>query len=441
MARADGRIVVSDDTNDSARRALLPASDIPLLYFGFAHVCLAAALAVLVVRPDLPGGFFHHPRMLAVVHLITLGWISGSILGAFYVVGPLALRLPLRPGWRDRAAFGSFAAGVSGMVAHFWIGRYDGMVWSAALVVAAVLHVAIRAWIGLPRAPVPWPVKLHVALAFGNMLLASAFGMFLGLNRLFGWLSWSPLSTAFAHAHLAAVGWAVMMVVGLSYRLIPMIVPARMPAGRALASSAVLLEVGTIGLAVARIVRRGWTPFGALVLIAGVASFVAQVRKIVARKLPPPAALPRPDWATWQTHVAFVWLMVAASAGLLLTLPVPPTWTIALGWIYGTAGLVGFLAQIVVGIQGRLLPLYGWYRMMERDSMRPVSRSAHTLASHGLSKAILMAWTLGVPLLISGLAGGIDSLTAAGSALLLAGVALNAAQAITIVTADAGNSR
>jgi hypothetical protein len=90
------------------RRALLPAPEIPLLYFGFAHICLALALAVLAVRPDLPGGFFHHPRMIAVVHLVTLGWISGSILGAFYIVGPLALRLPLRPGKRDRVAFGAF---------------------------------------------------------------------------------------------------------------------------------------------------------------------------------------------------------------------------------------------------------------------------------------------------------------------------------------------
>jgi hypothetical protein len=212
-----------------------------------------------------------------------------------------------------------------------------------------------------------------------------------------------------------------------------------MPTGRAMATSAVLLEVGTIGLAVALISRPDWTSLAALVLVAGVASFVSQVRKIVAGKLPPPAALLRPDWATWQTHVAFVWLLVAASAGLLLTLPVPPAWTIALGWIYGTAGLLGFLAQIVVGIQGRLLPLYGWYRMMERENMRPVPRSAHSLASHGLSKAILMTWTLGVPLLISGLAAGINPLIAIGSALLLAGVALNAAQAVTIVTAEAAH--
>lgn len=418
------------------RRALLPASGIPLLYFGLAHTCLAAAFAVLVVRPDLPGGFFHHPRMIAVVHLVTLGWISGSILGAFYIVGPLALRLPLRPGWRDRAAFAAFAIGVSGMVSHFWLGEYSGMVWSALLVAAAVLHVAWRAWSGLRHALVPWPVKLHVTLAFANMLAASLFGMLAGLNRIYGWLSWSPLSAAVAHAHLAAVGWAVMMVVGLSYRLIPMIVPAEMPQGRSMAVSAVLLELGAIGLAAALLTAPVWTPLPAAVIVGGIASFVAQVRRIVARKRPPPAALPRPDWATWQTHVAFGWLIVAAATGLALTLPVPATWTVALGWTYGTAGLIGFLSQVVVGIQGRLLPLYGWYRMMEKGNMQPPPRSAHTLASQRLSRATLAAWTFGVPLLCCGLAAGITALIAIGSALLLTGVALNAAQMVTIATSD-----
>lgn len=418
------------------QRALLPASGLPLLYFGFAHACLAAALAVLVVRPDLPGGFFHHPRMVAVVHLVTLGWISGSILGAFYIVAPLALRMPMRPNLRDRIAFALFAIGVIGMVAHFWIGQYSRMAWSAALVTSAVLHVALRAWIGLPRAPLPWPVKLHVALAFANMVVASLFGMLIGLNRIHGWLPWSPMAAAFAHAHIAAVGWAVMMVVGLSYRLIPMVVPAEMPKGRVMAVSAVLLEAGTCALAVSLLGGSRWTPVAALLVVAGLASFVNQVRQIVRRRLPPPAALPRPDWATWQTHAAFLWLLVAASVGVVLTLPVPAAWTIVLGWIYGTGGLIGFLSQIVVGIQGRLLPLFGWYRLMEQGGMQPPPRSAHTLASHGLAKMILVAWTIGVPLLVGGLASGFTAAVAAGSGILLTGVALNAAQAVVILTSD-----
>ena len=65
----------------TAGSRLIPATGLPLLYFAFAHVCLGLALAALVIRPDLPGGYFHHPRMLAIVHLLTLGWITSSILG------------------------------------------------------------------------------------------------------------------------------------------------------------------------------------------------------------------------------------------------------------------------------------------------------------------------------------------------------------------------
>jgi len=53
-----------------------------------------------------------------------------------------------------------------------------------------------------------------------------------------------------------------------------------------------------------------------------------------------------------------------------------------------------------------------------------------------LAKAILVTWTLGVPLLVSGLTTGINSIIVVSCALLLAGVVLNATQTITIVTSD-----
>ena len=252
------------------------------------------------------------------------------------------------------------------MVSHFWIGEHSGMAWSAGLVIAAVLHVAVRAWTGLAAAPIPWPVKLHVALAFANMLGASVFGIVLGLNRIFGWFAWSPMSAAFAYAHVAAIGWAVMMVVGLSYRLIPMIVPAAMPTRTSMAHSAVLLEAGVLVLRSASCATPRRLCPALFSSWPGLARS-SLVRDIVKRKPPPPAALPRPDWATWQTHVAFGWLLLAAITGLVLTLPVSLAWAVLLGWIYGTAGLLGFLAQIVVGIQGRLLPLHGWYRVLVNE--------------------------------------------------------------------------
>jgi hypothetical protein len=421
-------------THAGGRSALLPAAGIPLLYFAFAHLCLAAAFGVLVVQPSLPGAFFLHPRMVAVVHLVTLGWISGSILGAFYIVGPLALRIPLRPGTGDRVTCAAFVTGVAGMISHFWIGEYHGMAWSALLVVVPIVHVALRAWSGLRRAAVPWPVKLHIALAFANMLAASGFGMIVGMNRLRGWFSWSALSAAYAHAHLAAIGWGLMMVVGLSYRLMPMILPAAMPTGASMAVSAILLESGVLILVVALIRGSAWTVVGALLILGGLLSFVAHVRGMLGQRRRPAVAIPRPDWATWQTHGAFIWLLAAAGLGLTLSLPIEHRWTLALGWTYGTLGLIGFLAQIVIGMQGRLLPLHAWYRSYEADGVQPGARSAHTLASPRLAKWTFATWMVGVPILACGLSLEMRPAIIAGAATLLIGVILNAAQGIRVAS-------
>jgi hypothetical protein len=256
----------------------------------------------------------------------------------------------------------------------------------------------------------------------------------IAVNRVGGWLPWSPQSAAFAHAHLAAVGWAMMMVVGLSYRLVPMIVPAAMPAGSSLATSAVLLQAGLGVLVVALVSGSRWTGIGALLIVAGLVSFVVRVRSIVAKRLPRPPALPRPDWATWQTHVAFMWLLVAAAIGLRLAMPGHTPWLVELQWFYGTVGLIGFLAQVIVGIQGRLLPMHGWYRAFEAGGMQPPARSVHTLADPRLTRSIFLAWTLGVPSLAIGLLAANPRATATGGVLLLAGVLLNAVQMYHVAT-------
>jgi hypothetical protein len=409
-------------------RTLLPAAGIPWLYFAFAHVCLAIALGILALRPTLPGPFFLHPRMAALAHLVTLGWISGSIFGAFYFVAPLTMRMPLRPGWADRVAFVCYVVGVAIVVSQFWSGDYERMAWAAVLVLLAALHVSVRAAVRLPGALGGWPVKLHIALAFANLLAATIFGIVVGLNRTHAWIRWSPLSAAYAHLHIAIVGWATMMFVGLAYRLIPMIVPTAMPKGASIASSAILIESGLALLVNSLMAGSAWTAAGALLIVAGLVSFVMHVRLALKDKLPPPAALPRPDYATWQTHVALLWLVTAAALGLLLSLGGTGGWRVTAGWWYGAAGLIGFLAQVIAGMQGRLVPMYAWYGAFEARGHTPPPIAAHALASHSVARWIFITWAAGVPALALGLAAEWPAVIVTGSLTMLAGVILNAWQ-------------
>jgi hypothetical protein len=381
---------------------LAPRSAVPLAYYLFAHASLAAGLGVLIVDPSLPGTSFYHPRFVALVHLLTIPWLTGSILGSLYIVGPLALRVPMASGRADWTAFASFVFGTIGMIAHFWLGTYDGMAWSAAFVLGAVLSVGVRVWRGLGSTPAPPAVPAHVRLAFVNVAAAVTLGILMGLDRSRGFLGISPLAAMFAHAHLAAIGWAAMIVVGLSYRLIPMILPAAMPTGRGLIVSALLLEAGLTVLVIALLAEShlAWT--GAAVILGGFGSFVWQIRSTVSRRMPRPPALPRRDWSTWQAHAAFLWLMIAAVLGMLLVLGVTGERRLEIMWIYGVSGLVGFLAQIVTGMQGRLVPLYAWYRAFDASGVPPAI-GANSLPSPAFAGPIFGCWALGVPLLAWGL--------------------------------------
>ena len=406
-------------------RELAPSSAVPLAYYASAHTGLAAAFLALVVDPAIPGASFYQPRFVALVHLLTLAWLTGSILGSFYVVGPLALRVPMVAGPGDWIAFVAFVSGVGGMVAHFWINSYDGMAWSAMLVFGAVVFVGWRAVRGLPRSTAPWPVAAHVALAFVNLLGAAILGMLIGFDRTRGFLGVSPLAMMFAHAHLAAVGWVMMMVIGLSYRLIPMILPAAMPTGRSLATSAIAIETG-LGVLLVELLRdSGFVWIGALLIVVGIASFVIQIRNTVARRMPRPPALPRRDWSTWQTHAAFFWLIGAAGIGLALSVGLPDERRLSAMWIYGVAGLVGFLAQIVTGMQGRLVPLYAWYRAFGASG-EPPATAANALPSASFARPIFLLWTVGVPLLAYGLPAGNTLVIRVAAACLFAGVCVGA---------------
>jgi hypothetical protein len=384
-------------------------------------VALAAAFAALAFQPAHFAGFFYQPRMVGVVHLVTLGWISASILGALYMIAPMALKTQLPATWLDFAAWGFYAIGVLGMVSHFWLDSPKGMVWSAGTVSAALVYVAARTAVALWPARVPPEVKLHFYLAFLNLLIAATLGVLLGLNKVTPVLGGYVMTNVYAHAHMAALGWATMMVMGAGYRLLPMLLPSVMPAGRPVALGAVLLEIGVLGLFGSLLLRsRTVGVFGA-VAVAGLGVFLSRVVWMKRHPKPAPKQLRRPDWGVLHMIMSLVYLGAAAGLGLALAFSASPAWTLRAAPVYGVLGLVGFLVQIVVGVQQRLLPLYAWLRAYQEAefTMQPVS--PHATPARFLQASGFAFWTAGVPLLAAGL--GLQRpplLSVGGSALLVA---------------------
>jgi hypothetical protein len=372
--------------------------------------------------------------MLAIVHLITLGWITASILGALYIVGPVALRGHVRAGVLDYLAFALVAIGIAGMVAHFWMAESGGMAWSAATVASGILLAGAHIAAATGSMQVPAAIKTHVWLAFANIAAAAALGVLMAFSKVHPFLPGYPLANVFAHAHLAAIGWGAMMVFGVAYRLLPMVLPAEMPRGRPLWASAVLLQVGATGLAGALLLRSRATGLFAPVVAAGIAVFMGQAVMMVRRPRPKPPALARPDPAVLHAASSLACLCLATAFGLWLSIAPVSERSLRVAAAYGVLGLVGFLSQIVVGMEGRLLPLFAWYWTFANVDGRAPVPSPHDMPWRPAQYIVFGLWTMAVPSLAGGLAFDALFLVRAGAWSLLAATVLDTAQVAWILS-------
>jgi hypothetical protein len=421
-------------------RTLVPARRTPLLYLGFAHACLFAALVTLSRNPVGLGGFYYHPRLIAVVHLVTLGFVTSAILGALYLVCPLAFRVPLAERRADVAAAVSWMIGVSGIASHFWMGEYSGMYWSGAMALVTPLWVGGRVLSGLRRSPAPLAARLPLAFGIVNLYAAGALGVTLGVNKHALFLPFPQLDAVHAHLHLGAVGFALLMVIGAGYRILPMVLPSAMPRGAVALASPLLVQTGTWGLALSLLFAKPAVPWFGAVVLAGIGLFLSRVAFMLSNRRPPPRERPRPDWTLGLVLQALAYLVVACGLGAFLSWAPASDASLRAAFAYGVTGLLGFLCSLVLGVEARLVPLAAWLQGFAGGGYRAMPPSVHTAVPPAGILVTVALWTAGVPCLAAGLTLDRPLWTSVGAGCLALAVAIAGASGITALLGLRGPS-
>ena len=399
---------------------MIPPRALVVLYVMTAHISLAAAFALTAWSPHAVAGFFYHSRMVAIVHLITIGWIAMSVLGMIYVVMPMTFGVALAARRADYAAYALVVIGLIGMVAHFWLEEFSGMAWSAITAAAGIAYVVFRLARALRNAKVQGGVKLHLYFASLNILAAMTAGVLLGFDKIHHFLPGYVLSNVFAHAHLAGIGWVSMMVIGIAYRLLPMVIPAASPTGGTIYVSALLLEAGIAGLFVSLLLQSVLATWFAGLVISGFVAAAAHVVWMLNHPRTPSSGTARRIFAMGHIAAAGVWLLCACVFGVVLTAAPMTDLTLRAALAYGVFGLVGFLAQIIVGFEVHVLPTVAAYWSLPRGGgAKPVGDGWQRMG-------IYYAWLAGVPALAAGLFFNAPAVLAAGSWILFGATVLNA---------------
>ncbi|HYT61459.1 MAG TPA: hypothetical protein VEL06_14880 [Haliangiales bacterium] len=177
-----------------------------------------------------------------------------------------------------------------------------------------------------------------------------------GLRSVAGFMShFDAISAMHAHAHLGGVGCFTMLIVGVSYKLIPMFTLSEMQSRRRAALSVALLNVGLAGSFAGILLRSPWKLAFALVVIAALAIYgweliaILQARK--RRTL---------DWGIKYFLTAVTLLLPLSALAVVLSWPGMPLnpFTGRLENLYGFPGLIGVVSFAIIGMLYKILRRY-----------------------------------------------------------------------------------
>lgn len=202
-------------------RELIRMARLPIHFFisAVALFGLGVAAAPWVVGDLIE--FFYQPRILALTHTFTLGWISSAIMGVMYRVVPAMTKRPLRFPRLARWQFGLYIFSATGLMAHMLIGAWPPTWMAAAVIVLSVILFAMNMLYCLGPAWHKSAAETGMCISIGFLLLAATLGFLLAFDKARGFLSGNVLTNLAGHAHLAALGWVSLTICSVSYRMAP----------------------------------------------------------------------------------------------------------------------------------------------------------------------------------------------------------------------------
>ena len=381
-----------------------------LTHFGTAFGFLIVGLAALVWNSGrLSQGLFFDPKVLAGLHLITLGWLSLSIFGALRVFTGVALGTQ------------GFATGLVPWIRRLWV------VGALLFPLGLAFQLPLGILVGVSAIGVALTLfTIHVVPSLVRSRRGGLTRGFLAIALVSLWGTWllgataasaragapiAPLPAGYLLAHIlfSVFGWVGAMVVGVGSHLIPMFALSR-------DSSRVPVKVALPVWATIPVFA-AWGAFhpdpylilGFVAAAIGSALWFLQVAIYLREKL-----RHERDPGLFLAGGATLLLIAAWIVGATAKMPIPFIGLVVIGW----------LTLFTLGIYHRVIPFLVWFARFARRAGRGPVPKVKELIDERLGMATAISALGGAVTWAFGLVGGGALAVYLGSTLVLIGCVL-----------------
>lgn len=371
-------------------------------FYTYAAISFGVATLLLLLNA---GDFMNHyfqPHVLAITHIMTLGWGTMMILGASHQLVPVLVEQPLYSNTLGLLSFILAATGIPLLAYGFyafdmgWPAQWGGM-----LIILSFACYLVNLGISISGSK---NENVHAYFVFTAMiwLMATAVvGLLLVFNFTRPLLPKDSLAYLSLHAHLGIVGWFLLLITGVGSRLIPMFLISKYQNTPVLWWIYGLVNVGLLLFILLFIFSRHTQLFivplfcvtGAIVLFGKYCyqSYLERIR----RKVDPQMRI----------SILSVFMMLLPLVFLLLTiiLGLLSDNTPRVMMAYGFIILFGWITAIIFGMTFKTLPFIVWNKLYHHLAGKQKTPNPVDLFSNKLFVRMCLLYLLGVILFFAGI--------------------------------------
>lgn len=212
-----------------------------------AALCFLALSVLFFFSVDAFSGHYFQPKILALTHLAALGWVSMIIFGALYQLLPVILQTDLYSNKLAWLCFALLTPGLILLIYCFWVFETGSLMQIGAILsLTGICFFGSNVFLTLKQKQQDSIHQEFIATACIWLVLTALLGTLLVFNFRFVFLPKDHLAFLKLHAHLGLLGWFLMLIIGVSTKLIPMFLLSKHQSTRLLSYSYYLLNLALL---------------------------------------------------------------------------------------------------------------------------------------------------------------------------------------------------
>lgn len=304
---------------------------------------------------------YFNPHLLAITHLLVLGWISMVIFGALYQLLPVILEVRLYSEKLGYLTWVLLLCGTFSLAHSFHTFNLGGLMHLAATLLGfAVLLFAINVLLTIHQTKKSSIERDFIQTAVVWFAFTAGAGILLAINLRYPLFLKYHIELLKLHAHAGMAGWFLQLIMGVGSKLLPMFMVSHGLSKKRLTVAYYNVNMGLIGLIIGFYHPNFALQIaGSLGLATGIILFILYLaeafRKRVRRVL---------DTGMWQSVASLMILpvLLLPAAWFLAGTPILPSFTQQVAIVYGFVILGGFISGLILGQTYKTLPFIVWLR-------------------------------------------------------------------------------